>query len=216
MDSHLSSVNTAKPPPNPLPKSFTLSADPRTDIYAAPAHGYVWTAPIVYKTIKASSFRRARLSITLNWTTTFDQGGLILAFPQDSNPTPDSENAGDISTHPHWVKAGIEINEGRPWISVVARETWADWGLTTPPLNSESNGGKTVKATIEFEKHENALMVWVKDGEERRMIREVQWVFLDEKLDRNCWIGVYNCRPDAKNEADGALEVHFEDFIVDA
>jgi regulation of enolase protein 1 (concanavalin A-like superfamily) len=212
---HLSSVNTSNPPANPLAKSFTLSAEPKTDIYAAPAHGYVWTAPIIYKALKASTFKKARLAITLNWTTTYDQGGLVLAFPTASNPTPDSSNAKDISTHPQWVKAGIEINEGKPWISVVARENFADWSLASPPAGSGSNGGKTVKATIEFERHDNALMIFVLDGEERRMIREVQWVFLEGQLERVAWIGVYCCRPDAKGEADGALKVEFEDFVVE-
>ena len=135
-------------------------------------------------------------------------------FPTSSNPIPDGKNAADASTHPRWVKAGIEINDGKPWISVVARDEWADWSLASTPAGSDSNAGKTVKATIEFVKHDNALLVFVKDGEERRMIREVQWVFLDEQLEKPCWIGVYAARPDAKGEAEGALEVHFEDCIV--
>jgi regulation of enolase protein 1 (concanavalin A-like superfamily) len=216
MPSSLSSVNTPNPPPTPLPNQFTLSAPQKTDVYAAPAHGYVWTAPIVYHALKASSFKRAALSVTLNWTTTYDQGGLILVFPTDSNPTPDSKNASAISTHPRWVKAGIEINDGKPWISVVGREAWADWSLATPPEGSVSNGGKTVKATIEFVKHENALMIFVVDGSEKRMIREIQWPFLPEQSERTCWIGVYTCRPDAKGEADGELEVGFENFTVEA
>jgi regulation of enolase protein 1 (concanavalin A-like superfamily) len=216
MASKLSSVNTNNPPPNPLPQQFTLSADPKTDVYAAPAHGHVWTAPIIYKTLKASAFKKASLSITLNWTTTFDQGGLILVFPTDSNPVPDKKNASNVTTHPRWVKAGIEINEGHPWISAVGRDVWADWSLASPPAGSSSNGGKTVQASIEFLKHENALMIFVKDGEEKRMIREIQWPFLDEQLDRTCWIGVYVCRPDAKGESDGPLEVSFEDFVVES
>ncbi|KAF2434673.1 hypothetical protein EJ08DRAFT_426179 [Tothia fuscella] len=210
-----SSVNTSNPPPNPLPRTFALSADPKSDIYAAPAHGYVWTAPVIYKTLKASSFSKASLSITLDWTTTYDQGGLILAFPSPSNPIPDAKNAKDVSTHPQWVKAGIEINDGKPWISVVARENYADWSLASTPAVSSSNDGKTVKATIEFEKHANALMIFVRDGKERRMIREVQWVFLEGQLEKEAWIGVYCCRPDAKGEAEGPLEVHFEDFVVE-
>jgi regulation of enolase protein 1 (concanavalin A-like superfamily) len=220
--SQLSSVNTSTTLSNPPPKSFTLSSPPKTDIYAAPAHGYVWSAPIIHHTLPASKFKRARVTITLNWTTTYDQGGLILAFPSPSNLLPNKENARTKASHPLWVKAGIEMNNGKAFISSVAREQWADWTLSPPSSSSLSNEGKTVKATIEFEKHENALCVFVYDGEggEKIMTREVQWVFLNEEREGGrlgeMWVGIYVCRPDAKDEMGGrALEVGFEEFIVE-
>jgi len=65
-------------------------------------------------------------------------------------------------------------------------------------------------------------MFFVHDGEggERIMTREIQWVFLNgegegERLGE-MWVGVYVCRPDAKDEAGGkALEVGFEEFLVE-
>jgi len=215
MPSQLSSANTETRLSDPPPKSFTLSAKPYTDIYAAPAHGYVWSAPIIYKALKTKEFKRARLSITLKWTTTYDQGGLIVAFPAPSNPIPNRSNATSLSTHPRWVKAGIEVNDNQAWISVVARDGWADWSLASPPSGSVSNGGKTVKATLQFEKHDNALMIFVLNGERKLMVREVQWVFLDEQLETECWIGVYVARPDAKGETSGPLEVQFEGFDIE-
>ena len=108
------------------------------------------------------------------------------------------------------------MNDGRAFISSVAREQWADWTLSSPPESTVSEGGRRVKATIEFEKHENALMVFVHDGGVRVMTREIQWVFLEQMLERELWIGVYVCRPDAKNETGGeSLEVGFEDFVLE-
>lgn len=108
------------------------------------------------------------------------------------------------------------MNDGKAFISSVAREQWADWTLSPPPASTLSNGGRTVKATIEFERHGNALMVFVYDGTERVMTREVQWVFLEGQLERDVWVGVYVCRPDAKDETGGeALEVGFEEFVVE-
>lgn len=108
------------------------------------------------------------------------------------------------------------MNDGKAWVSSVARERWADWTLATPPASSLRNGGKTVKATIEFERHGNALCVFVYEEEEKVMTREVQWIFLEEMWERCLWVGVYVCRPDAKDETGGeSLEVEFEEFVVE-
>lgn len=218
----------------PPPKSFKLTSLPKTDIYAAPAHGYVWTAPILYRKIQCSSFKKAKVTVSFSWTTIYDQGGLILVFPTKTNPNPDSGNASEKSAHPQWVKAGIEINAGKPWASAVARENWADWSLSAPPngvIGSDEIGappagvvspGKgrakgSVKATIEFERHEGALFVYVQgpEGEVKSMIREPQWVFLDGRGEGEAWIGVYCCAPDPDGEREGeGLDVTFEDFEI--
>lgn len=81
----------------------------------------------------------------------------------------------------------------------------------------EDYAGKgSVKAVIELEKHGDALMVWVAGphGEERSMVREAQWVFLDERGDGEAWIGVYGCTPDPEGTKSGPLEVTFEDFEI--
>jgi regulation of enolase protein 1 (concanavalin A-like superfamily) len=205
----------------PSPKSFKLASPPKTDIYAAPAHGYVWTAPILYTKTQCASFKQARVTVSFSWTTVYDQGGLILAFPTKGNPNPDASNASQQHTHPKWVKAGIEINDGKPWASVVARENWADWSLSAPPTGVVAPGEHgtkgSVRAEIEFERHGDALFVYVQgpNGEGRSMIREPQWVFLDGRGDEEAWLGVYCCSPDPKGERNGVpLEVTFEDFVI--
>ncbi|KIW09497.1 uncharacterized protein PV09_00374 [Verruconis gallopava] len=216
-------VNTSTQVGWPAPKTFKLSTPPKTDIYAAPAHGYVWTAPILFRKIDTSSFTRARVTLSFVWKTVYDQGGMILAFPTKENPNPDASNANRKELHPQWVKAGIEINDGKPWASTVARENWADWSLSAPPagvVQKATDVGATegfVKATIEFERHKGALFVYVQGpgGEDRSMIREPQWVFLDERGETEAWLGVYCCSPDPKGERNGMpLEVTFEDFEI--
>lgn len=159
--------------------------------------------------------------MSFTWTTIYDQGGLILVFPTKVNPIPNASNAGEKAAHPQWVKAGIEINDGKPWASVVARESWADWSLSAPPAGvvreDASSGGKgSVKATIEFERHSGALFVYVTGPHgERNMIRELQWVFLDGRGEGKAFLGVYCCSPDPKGERNGSpLEVTFEDFEI--
>jgi regulation of enolase protein 1 (concanavalin A-like superfamily) len=218
----LTPVNTETSVAYPAPSKFALSTSPGTDVYAAPAHGYVWTAPLLYHKLNTSTFKSARVTVSFTWTTIYDQGGLILVFPAAGNPNPDASNAGAKEAHPQWVKAGVEINDGRAWASVVARENWADWSLSLPPAGVVDTGAKTVKATIEFERHGGALYVFVSApgaGKEGRcMIREPQWVFLDGRGEGEAWVGVYTCSPDPKGERAGKpLEVTFEDFeIVEA
>ena len=201
-------------PPTTLSGKFTLKASPKTDIYAAPAHGYVFTAPIAYKQIHTSQFQRARLTITLRWTRLYDQGGLILFFPATPGQVPDAQIAATKAAHPRWVKAGVEVNDGQAFASVVARDEWADWSLGALPARAESGGERTARATIAFKRHGNALMVVVVDGGKETLLREVQWVFCDERDSVDCYIGVYVARPDSKGEADGELEVEFEDLEI--
>jgi regulation of enolase protein 1 (concanavalin A-like superfamily) len=212
----LSSVNHDASAIDSVPASFDLNAKPDTDIYAAPSHGYHFTAPIIYHSFPASDFQRARVTVSMNWEYQYDQGGLILVFPSPENSLPDGQSANHLRGHPRWVKSGVEINDDRVWISVVGRETWADWSLSTPPPACQSDGPSKVKATIEFEKHDNALKVYVLEGEKKLLIREIQWVFLDEQAKGICWLGVYAARPDAKREAKGDLSIHFDDFVVEA
>jgi regulation of enolase protein 1 (concanavalin A-like superfamily) len=198
-----------------LPPSFDLKAKPKTDIYAAPSHGYDFTAPIIYRSFPASDFQSARVTVTMDWQVQFDQGGLVLVFPSPENNIPDAQSANNMQGHPRWVKAGVEINDERAWISVVGRKTWADWSLSAPPPSCLGGAASKIKAKIEFEKHGNALKVYVYDGEKRVMVREVQWVFLDEQAQATCWLGIYAARPDAKGESNGELSIQFEDFVVE-
>jgi regulation of enolase protein 1 (concanavalin A-like superfamily) len=191
------------------PKSFTLAAPPNTDIYTSPKHGYRFNSPIIYHKLSPSKFSKARITIKLNWTLQFDQGGLILVLPAHGTDRPDGMSASVKEGHPRWIKAGIEAKDGSAHLSVVARETYADWSLT-PAAKFD---GRVSVATVEFEKSGNALKVFVIEGETKRMIRQIQWVFIDAVED--VWLGVYAARPDPLKEAGGKdLEVEFEEFKI--
>ncbi|KAI9793729.1 MAG: hypothetical protein M1816_007624 [Peltula sp. TS41687] len=171
-----------------------LSAPPMTDIWRSPpAHDYLH-APIIYKSMKASAFRKARVTFSAKWTELYDQAGLVLVRP---------------GTEPKkWVKAGTELEEGKPQISVVAADRWSDWSLQ--PQTSES-------LTIEFErkangdKLESSLWIYAVEANERRPIRKITWMFEE---DQEIWIGVYAARP-AHGVSD-ALEVNFEGLTIDS
>jgi regulation of enolase protein 1 (concanavalin A-like superfamily) len=169
-------LRSQEPFPDGFPKHFTLGASPQTDIYAAPNHGYVWSSPIIhYPLANCEQFHKASVTISFEWQFRFDQAGLVLVYPSPTCPNPDS-SATDRHSHPRWVKAGVELNEGKPQFSVVGRDVWADWSLSTLPLGAED--GSRVEATLEFEKHENALIVYVREGKNaKRQVREIQWVF---------------------------------------
>jgi regulation of enolase protein 1 (concanavalin A-like superfamily) len=197
------------------PSNFTIPATPNTDVYASPKHGYRFNSPVIYHKISPSKFQKAFVTITLSWTLQYDQGGLILVQPALGTDKPDGTSASKKEGHPRWVKAGIEVKDGASHISVVARETWADWSLT-PTRSAEHGGGPSKNVTmakIEFEKSGNSLKINVHEGLTRRMVRQVQWVF--DGVEEDIWIGVYAARPDPLKEANGKdLEVQFSDFDI--
>jgi len=57
-------------------------------------------------------------------------------------------------------------------------------------------------------------MVLLVDGEKETLLREVQWVFCNERDSADCYIGIYVARPDSKGEAGGDLEVEFEGLEI--
>lgn len=182
-------------PPSPLPDNFTLCAPPGCDIWRKPPSLDAFDGPICYRTLPLSTFRRARVTVSAEWRTLFDQGGLCLILPS----TPDS-TTGNIRREKKWIKTGIEVYNDTPHVSTVACDRWADWGLW--PLE----GGKV---TVEMEREvadgklTSTLWVYVVEGERRRPVREVTWVFdgVDEGKGGDCWVGVYAAKP-TKDEDD--------------
>jgi len=198
------------------PKSFSLSAKSTTDIYCSPIPPakYIYSAPNVHTNLPKSSFSSARLSISFCASIQFDQAGLLFTVPTKSNPVPNATNSTVVDSHPAYIKAGIEVNDGKAWISVVARgpEGWCDWSLF--PLMEEKKLPATVSVTIEVARYKNALLIW-KIEKERALIRKVPWVFLNEDVG-NVWVGAYAARPDPDAEASGrALEVDFQDLVIE-
>lgn len=198
------------------PKTFTLSAASKTDIYCSPLppSSYVFNAPIVYQKLQKTSFRSARLSLSFHASIQFDQAGLLFAIPTKSNPLADAQNSTTAESHPAWIKAGIEANDGKAWISVVARapDAWCDWSLVPIPESRELPADAAV--TIEVTRYKNALMIWTIEGKERTLIRKVPWAFLDDGME-SIWIGAYAARPDPNAEASKELNVEFRDFTID-
>ena len=190
------SLNVGQPTMPTESGDLKLTAPPMTDIWRSPpAHDYL-AAPIVYKSLKASAFRMARVRVSADWTKLYDQAGLVLVLP---------------GTQPKkWVKAGTEMVDGTPQISVVVADRWADWSMQ--PQTSES-------LTVLFERKvkgdgglETALGVSVVSNDGKVMpIRKVTWMFEE---DQEIWIGVYAARPDY--ESSDALEVNFSDLTIDS
>ncbi|KAH6633616.1 hypothetical protein C7974DRAFT_310315 [Boeremia exigua] len=166
---------------------FALTAPPQTDLWRKPPATDVSTAPThpaTLPTYPLSSFRRARVTFSLppaGELRQYDQAGLVLRFDRD----------GEGGEKGKWVKTGIEWYEGRPWVSTVACDAWADWSVVPLDTNTSTNTSSTAdaetrpSATIEVERHADPLgsSLWVyrvlttSTGETRVPLREINWVF---------------------------------------
>jgi regulation of enolase protein 1 (concanavalin A-like superfamily) len=174
------------------PSEFTIKAPASTDIWDKPPSTSRFSAPILYQSIPLSSFKRARVAFNALWEKQYDQGGLIIVL-----------NTADGGKK--WVKTGIELTHGRPHLSTVAKDNWADWSLLTVP----SGGGA---ATLEMAKEQdNSLWIYLVEGLQKSPLREITWIF-EEKNVTDCWVGVYAARPSSEG---GELPVNFGHLIID-
>ncbi|KKK18581.1 hypothetical protein AOCH_006989 [Aspergillus ochraceoroseus] len=165
---------------------------PSTDIWSKPPSTERFNAPILYRSVPLASFKRARVAFSACWRHQYDQGGLILVI-----------NHADGTRK--WVKTGIEFTHGRPHLSTVAKDRWADWSLFPVP----SGGGA---ATIEINKEQdNSLWIYLVEGVQKSPIREVTWVFEEQDV-TDCWIGVYAAKPSSEG---GDLVVNFASVVID-
>lgn len=172
-----------------LPSEFSITAPPATDIWAKPPSTFRFNAPILYQPIRPASFKRAQISLNANWKDLYDQGGLILVL--------DSVDEGR-----KWIKTGIELAHGKPHVSTVTKDRWADWSLLPIP-----SGGAAV--TIEMVKGEgNKLWIYLVEATQKLPIREVTWAF--EGI-QDCWVGVYAAKPSKGEE----LVVNFEQAVIE-
>lgn len=184
--------NEQVPGAGTLPAEFTIKARPSTDIWSKPPKTQRFTAPILYQTVPLDSFKRVRVAFNALWKNQYDQGGLILVLHNKDG------------SH-KWVKAGIELTHGRPHLSVVVKDRWADWSLLPVP----SGGGA---ATLELVREaDNSLWIYLVEGVQKSPIREVTWIFQEQDV-HECWVGVYAARP---TQEGGDLPVNFGHLIVD-
>lgn len=201
--------------PSPLPKSFTLRTPPGCDAWRKPPSTNDFNAPILLRTVPLSSLRSARVTVTADWKTKFDQGGLLLVLP----PHKESQDYKDRGQR-RWVKTGIEFFEGTANVSTVASDRWSDWSLA--PLPEDSTGKITIELSREVADGVKTSTLWVHFIDpvsgNKRPLREVAWVFEEENFERDgeCEIGVYAAKP-VRDEDDGEkeLDVHFEDLRIE-
>jgi regulation of enolase protein 1 (concanavalin A-like superfamily) len=188
--------------PSPLPAEFSIIAEPGTDLWRKPPSHCKFDAPMLYQKVKLDSLKAARVTVSANWKTLYDQGGLVLVLPQKEGPR-------------KWVKAGIEFSHGKVHASTVACDAWADWSLSMQQLPGNI-------FTIELErevvdgKPGSTLWVYGYEGAERLPLREVTWVF--EKADQaeDCWIGAFAAKPTRdEDDPNKALEVSFSHFEIE-
>ena len=181
-----------------------IHAAPGTDLWRKPPSEDIQNAPCFIANFPVANFRRARATISANWTRQYDQGGLVLFLP-------------GWPSHKLWVKTGIELYEGKPCVSAVAARSAADWSLQPLPA------GQT-KVTLEIEREAvdvkkgtgSSLWVYLVENGKRTAIREITWVFKEkEDMAGLISIGIYAARPTKKGQNDTEkLVVTFEDLTI--
>ncbi|KAF8963789.1 hypothetical protein BDZ97DRAFT_1661239 [Flammula alnicola] len=195
---------------------LTIHAPPKTDLWRKPPHTDVDNAPTILLStpIDLHKFHSARVTVSANWNTLYDQGGLALFIPDE-----------DIKK---WVKTGIEYVWGKPFVGTVATSRWSDWSLV--PLPESANGKVTIQVERETKEGERVESLWIyiinEETGEKLGIREITWWFRHDvsgseksvnEESRRLLIGVYGARPmvpeGAGREAEN-LTVHLEGFEV--
>jgi regulation of enolase protein 1 (concanavalin A-like superfamily) len=194
--------------------TFNITAKALTDIWRKPPNLDVFTAPIIYKSIPVASFKRARLTAQAKWQTLFDQGGIVIVLPPKKSVVSISAS----SSQKRWVKAGIEFYGGRPMMSVVAADAWADWSLLPLSAASEAKGQVTVEIEREVEadgeKGTVLKVLLVDEDGVKTIIREVTWAFWEVDESAEMWVGAFAAKPTVDDIE--VLEVTFDDFVIES
>nr|POE89926.1 uncharacterized protein CFP56_20395 [Quercus suber] len=197
-------VNTNDLVPAAGATTITLVARELTDIWRASPQRDIFTGPVNYQKIPISTFWRAAVSFSATWKTLYDQGGLLLVFPQ-----PDNQPR-------KWLKAGIEFFNGAPHFGTVGCDRYSDWAMTPLP-----HGYDKPNARIEAVMEGSTLWIYYIDTEGKKVpLREVKWTPLSNPVpgseNDEMWVGVYAAKP--KTDADQSsaeLEVKFWDWELE-
>ncbi|CZT09979.1 uncharacterized protein RAG0_14583 [Rhynchosporium agropyri] len=214
--------------PSPRTTSFSLSPDPSyaTDIWRKPTNPisnptdpiFTFNAPIIYKSIPLSKFKRARVTFEATYQTLFDQGGLILVLPSENG----TSGVEDIAETSKWMKTGIEFVENKIWVGTVGCDRWADWSLADAGIRDGKGEGRKI-VTIELEREKENGTLWVyaigEDGG-RTPLREITWILSPQgnggSPDREAWVGIYAATPILEGrDKNGALCVEFRDWELE-
>ncbi|RYP09749.1 hypothetical protein DL764_001084 [Monosporascus ibericus] len=206
---------------------FTLEAGPGTDIWRKPPSTNVWNAPIVRTSSgPLKAFLSARVTFWAPWAHLYDQAGMLFVPRRTSSPS--SSSSASTAPPEHWVKTGIEFYAGRPHLSTVTCDRFADWSLY--PLLAAGGGrvaddGEVESVTLEVTRDGGAQgkNAWVHrlvldvEGNvvERTPLRKICWIFADEDNGDDWVLDVSPlvARPD--KTAQDALRVKFKEFNVE-
>ncbi|KAI6087497.1 hypothetical protein F4821DRAFT_235951 [Hypoxylon rubiginosum] len=198
---------------------FTLEAAPGTDIWRKPPTTNIWNAPISRTSSGLlKKFQSARVTFWADWTERYDQAGLLLV-PKRASST--------VSPPEKWIKTGIEFYFGRPQLSTVGCDRYADWSvgplaLTANEPEPAEVGGVTLEIVREGDEHGKSLWVYRlvldADGQvkEKIPLREICWVLANEdEKDGEEWlldVSPLVARPE--KSASESLKVQFKTFEV--
>ncbi|KAF2863914.1 hypothetical protein K470DRAFT_210107 [Piedraia hortae CBS 480.64] len=179
---------------SPSEDPFTLTAYPKTDVWRPSDDSDVFNAPYVFAKLDPNKFTNMSVTVSADWKTLYDQGGLILAYGEQ-NPR-------------QWIKAGIEFFEGHPMIGVVGTDRYSDWSLTPNPGKDHN------KATLEFVREGTELWIYlVGENQKRQAVREVRWAFISPKSPLE--VGCYAAKPTPDSDnATAGVKVTFEGFLL--
>jgi len=193
---------------------ITIHVPPKTDLWRKPPHTDIDNVPIylISTPIDLHKFHTARVTVSADWSTQYDQGGLALFIPDE-----------DIKK---WVKTGIEYVWGKPFVGTVATSRWSDWSLV--PLPESANGKVTIQVEREVKGEERVESLWIyivnEETGEKLGIREITWWFrhdvlggeeLEGEKPRNLLIGIYGARPTVpEGTGEETLDVKLEGFEV--
>ncbi|KAI9148125.1 hypothetical protein HJFPF1_11948 [Paramyrothecium foliicola] len=188
--------------------SFTLSAQPNTDVWKKAPSTDIFNAPYKPHTIApVSHFRSATLSFTARYTNKFDQAGVLLILTSPNQPR-------------RWIKAGIEFFNDAPRASVVCCDRFADWSIADlnpayfPDTDAVTAGSKPVTIHVEKQTSGSGAALWVYllvDGGKKIPLREIAWVY-DEPDKWELEVCAAVARPG--KDVEGELEATFQDFNV--
>lgn len=199
----LTPINDYKPS-NESNSMIYISASPGTDLWRKPPSTDIYNVPSYLAFLPVEKFQRARVTVKADWTRQYDQGGLVLFLPE-------------WPTQSLWVKSGIEFVDGKPNMSTVGARDAADWSLLPLPEG-------TTSVTLEIEREEvnekngtgTSLWVYLIEGEERKAVRELTWVFKEKAdLANRISVGIYAARPTKLGDNDKErLDVTFDDLSI--
>lgn len=185
--------------PASISSHFKIHTPPNTDIWRPSPDEDRFNAPFIYTSLKSSDFKKVSATISADWKTLYDQGGLLFVWPAEEQK------------HSKWIKFGIEHFTGKPLLGVVGCDRFSDWSVCPLPIATATH------ATFEAVREDTTLWIYLVFNEERRPLREIKWAFLeDRKTDAELWVGVYAAKPTAERDnADQGIEVVFRDLKLE-